>query len=233
MVKQALVYEGKVKKVFTTEDKEFFIQEFNDSGPGVGIINGKGACNNRISAACFEMLEKNGIATHYVKIEGDRDMAVRRLDFMPVEVVCHNAVAGDLCKRLNLPEGDVLPLCIVEFFLRHEALDSPSANKELFRLIPEVTEGDVALLRVKALEVNAMLKPFFEERGLVNAELKLEFGRDSKGEMRLAGEITPDTCRLWDRTTHEKLDKDKFRRDLSGSSEAYIEVLRRVAGRTA
>lgn len=231
MEKLELVYEGKSKRVYTTVTDGVYIQEFKDGGDA-GEIPGKGACNNKISAAAFSLLEKNGVKTHFLKLSGDGEMEVKRLKILPLEVVCRNIAAGSLSKRLGLPEGETLPFCVVEFYLKNDALHAPLVNRDHIKIITKVTEGEVSVLRAMSLEINSVLNSWFESKDLVLVDVKLEFGVDDAGKIRLGDEISPDTCRLWDKTTHEKLDKDRFRRDLGGAGEDYAEVLRRVSGGT-
>ena len=233
MEKKELIYEGKAKKVYTTDQEGVFIQEFKDdatAGDGAkkGTIGDKGICNNKISSVCFQMLEAEGVHTHFIEQLNERDMAVRRLKIMPLEVVCRNIAAGSLSKRLGLPEGEVLPFAVVEFYLKDDALHDPLINQDHIKIATDVTEGEVKVLQAKALEINTLLKKFFEDRDILIVDFKLEFGRDDNNEIRLGDEISPDTCRFWDKNTHEKLDKDRFRRDMGGIEDAYQEVLKRV-----
>ncbi|MFH1538754.1 MAG: phosphoribosylaminoimidazolesuccinocarboxamide synthase [bacterium] len=228
------VCEGKAKEVFATSDKTLMIQCFKDDatagdGDKRGTIESKGVCNNKISSICFEMLEKNGVATHFVKMLNEREMLIHKLDIFPIEVVVRNIAAGSLSGRLGLEEGTVLPFPVVEFYLKNDALHDPMINRDHIRVLTSVTEGDVKVLSTQAKEVNVYLKEFFYSKNLVLVDFKLEFGRDSSKKTRLGDEISPDTCRLWDRDTHEKLDKDRFRRDLGKVEEAYREVLKRVS----
>ena len=233
MEKRELIYEGKAKRIYTTDQDGQFIQEFTDDatagdGPQKGAIPSKGVCNNKISSVCFEMLEKEGVATHFVKQLNDRDMLIRRLRILPLEVVCSNVAAGGMSKRLGLPEGEVLPLSVVEFHLKNDALNDPLINHDHIKVCTNVTEGQVKILQIRTLEINVLLKRFFDARDIVLVDFKLEFGLDGSDKILLGNEISPDTCRLWDKATHEKLDKDRFRRDLGGVESAYKEVLRRV-----
>lgn len=236
MNKKEMIYEGKAKRVYTTDEPNVFIQEFKDdatAGDGAkrGTIADKGIVNNKISTVCFEMLERNGVPTHFIKHLNDRDMLVHKLSILPLEVVCRNIAAGSLSKRLGIPEGEVLPFPVVEFYLKDDALHDPLVNQDHIKIVTSVTEGDVKILKIRALEINALLKKFFEEMNVLLVDFKLEFGRDSANEIRLGDEISPDTCRFWDKTTHEKLDKDRFRRDMGGIEDAYQEMLRRVTSK--
>lgn len=227
------VCEGRAKKVFATSDETLMIQQFTDDaaagdGDEGGTIRSKGVCNNRISSVCFEMLEKNGVSTHFVKLLSEREMLVRKLAVFPIEVIVRNVAAGGLCERLGLAEGTVLPFPVVEFYLKDDALHDPLLNRDHIKVLTSVTEGDVKVLGTQAKETNILLKEFFYSKGLTLVDFRLEFGRDSKKRIRLGDEISPDTCRLWDRGTHEKLDKDRFRRDPGKAEEAYQEVLKKV-----
>ena len=236
MNKNEMIYEGKAKRVYTTDEPDVFIQEFKDdatAGDGAkrGTIADKGIVNNKISSVCFEMLESNGVHTHFIKMLSDRDMAVRKLTIMPLEVVCRNIAAGSLAKRLGIAEGEILPFPVVEFYLKDDALHDPLVNQDHIKIATSVTEGEVKILRTLALEINELLKKFFEDKNVLLVDFKLEFGRDSEKQIRLGDEISPDTCRLWDKATHEKLDKDRFRRDMGGIEDAYQEMLRRVTAK--
>ncbi|MEW5945721.1 MAG: phosphoribosylaminoimidazolesuccinocarboxamide synthase [bacterium] len=232
--KGKLLYEGKAKKVYATSDDDRLIQEFKDDatafdGEKKGTIRSKGVCNNRISSICFQFLERSGVPTHFIEMLGEREMLVRRLNIFPVEVVVRNIAAGSLSKRLGLPEGNALPFSIIEFYLKDDSLHDPLVNLDHIKVLTSVSEGEVKVLETRAKEINVLLKNFFYARNLVLVDFKLEFGKDARNEIRLGDEISPDTCRLWDRDTHEKLDKDRFRRDLGGVEEAYQEVLKRVS----
>lgn len=236
MNKNEMIYEGKAKRVYTTDEPGVFIQEFKDdatAGDGAkrGTIADKGIVNNKISAVCFEMLERNGVPTHYIRTLSDRDMLVRKLTILPLEVVCRNIAAGSLSKRLGLPEGEVLPFPVVEFYLKDDALHDPLVNQDHIKIATTVTEGEVKILRTLALEINELLKKFFEDMNVLLVDFKLEFGSDAEKRIRLGDEISPDTCRFWDKATHEKLDKDRFRRDMGGIEDAYQEMLRRVTAK--
>ena len=228
------VYEGKAKKVYSTSDPAFLIQEFKDDatafdGVKRGTIGSKGICNNRISAICFGMLERHEVPTHFVELLSEREMLIHNLKIFPIEIVVRNVAAGSLCSRLGLKEGLVLPFPIVEFYLKDDKLHDPLINHDHIKILTSVTEGEVKILDSLAKEINHLLKDFFYNCNLILVDFKLEFGCDVSGHIRLGDEISPDTCRLWDRDSHEKLDKDRFRRDLGGVEEAYQEVLRRVS----
>ena len=235
MKKATLAYEETGVKVWTTDDEQYYIREYTDDAPspdgqGVVAIAGKGQANARISIECFAMLEKNGVATHIQDLAGENSLSVQKLVILPMQVRCHNVAAGNLARRVDVPDGQVLPVPLVEFRLKPEALNNPRYNYEHVTVSMDVSDGEVKVVQARAIEINALLKEFFYKRGIVLADCALEFGRDSTREVRLGGDITPDTCRLWDRETHEKLDRDVFRRDLCGDELAYRTVLHRVAG---
>lgn len=232
MEKREKIYEGKAKQLFTTDDKDLLVQYFKDEatafdGKKKGIIEQKGVLNNKISSTIFRMLEAKGIKTHFVKELSDREMLVKRLRIIPVEVVIRNIAAGSLCKRLGVEEGMVLKEPTLEFFLKNDPLGDPMINEYHARVFGWATDAELKQMGEAAFRVNRILSEFFDERGIILVDFKLEFG-EHKGEVLLGDEITPDGCRLWDKTTREKLDKDRFRRDLGKVEEAYQEVLRKV-----
>ena len=232
MNKTTQLYEGKAKKVFLTEDSNLVIQEFKDDATAFnnkkkGTIADKGVVNNSISCKLFTLLEKEGIHTHLVEKLSDRDMLCRHLDIIKVEVVVRNIAAGSLVKRYGFAEGTVLAKPIVEFYLKDDDLDDPLMNESHAVALGVATLEELAVLKNRAEAINAVLKKFFADRKLKLVDFKLEFGRHN-GEILLGDEISPDTCRLWDLETNEKLDKDRFRFDLGGVEDAYSEVQRRV-----
>jgi len=232
MKKTTQLYEGKAKKVFLTEDSNLVIQEFKDDATAFnnkkkGTIADKGVVNNSISCKLFTLLEKEGIHTHLVEKLSDRDMLCRHLDIIKVEVVVRNIAAGSLVKRYGFAEGTVLAKPIVEFYLKDDDLDDPLMNESHAVALGVATLEELAVLKNRAEAINAVLKKFFADRKLKLVDFKLEFGRHN-GEILLGDEISPDTCRLWDLETNEKLDKDRFRFDLGGVEDAYSEVQRRV-----
>ncbi|NTW84140.1 MAG: phosphoribosylaminoimidazolesuccinocarboxamide synthase [Chlorobiaceae bacterium] len=232
MKKTTLLHEGKAKKVFLTEDSDLVIQEFKDDATAFnnkkkGTIADKGVVNNAISCKLFSLLEENGIRTHLVEKLSDRDMLCKRLDIIKVEVVVRNVAAGSLVKRYGFSEGTVLDQPIVEFYLKNDDLDDPLMNESHAVALGVATLEELEVLRSRAVAVNTVLKEFFAGRKLMLVDFKLEFGRYDHGIL-LGDEISPDTCRLWDLETKEKLDKDRFRFDLGGVEDAYSEVQRRV-----
>jgi len=229
-----LLYEGKAKRVYRTDQPDRYLVEFKDEatafdGKKRGTIANKGALNNKISAYFFTLLERAGIPTHYLETWGEREMLVRAAAIIPVEVVARNVVAGSLAKRLGLPEGTQLGQPVVEFYYKRDDLGDPMINCSHVVALGLATREELHRMRELALEVNRVLKEHLEQKGIVLVDFKLEFGRVD-GQMVVADEISPDTCRFWDKVTGEKMDKDRFRRDLGGVTEAYLEVWRRLEG---
>lgn len=230
-----LVYEGKAKRVYSTERPDQVRVEFKDSatafnGQKKAEIPGKGAINAAVSARLFVWLGDHGLATHFIESLDDRNLVVERLNMLSLEVVVRNVVAGSLHTRTGLDEGAPVDLPIIEFYYKNDALGDPLLNDDHIRLLGLASPDLVARLRQEALRINQALQPFFETRDIVLVDFKLEFGWNSAGELKLGDEISPDTCRLWDRSSGEKLDKDRFRRDLGGVEAAYQEIYRRVVG---
>jgi phosphoribosylaminoimidazole-succinocarboxamide synthase len=228
------LYEGKAKIVYATDRPGTVIQYFKDDATAFnalkrGTILGKGVVNNRMSAALFERLGKAGVPTHYLATLSDREMLCRRLDIIKIETIVRNVVAGSLAKRTGLEEGTTIRQPIVELYYKSDPLGDPMLNEDHVRMLGLARPAELAWMRRIALRVNAVLRPFLARRGLLLVDFKLEFGRAGR-RLYLGDEISPDTCRLWDAATREKLDKDRFRRDLGGVEEAYQEVYRRVLG---
>ncbi|MCL4517039.1 MAG: phosphoribosylaminoimidazolesuccinocarboxamide synthase [Firmicutes bacterium] len=226
------LYEGKAKIVYTTSDPDLLVVYYKDdatafNGRKKGTIQEKGVRNASISAAFFEFLAGRGVETHFVKLLSEREMLVKRLEIIPIEVVVRNIAAGSLARRLGLPEGTRLAHTVVEFYYKSDELGDPLINNYHIKAVGLASEEEVASLEVMALSVNDLLREFLAPRKLELVDFKLEFGRHH-GRILLGDEISPDTCRFWDAATGEKLDKDRFRRDLGGVEEAYHEVLRRV-----
>lgn len=232
MEKLELLYEGKAKRVYATADPDFVIQYFKDDATAFnaqkrGTIAGKGAYNNAISARLFTWLGEHGVPTHYVRSLSEREMLVRRLEIVPVEVVVRNIIAGSLAKRLGLEEGRDLPAPIVEHYYKSDALGDPWINPWHVTVLGFASATEIEEIHRWTLRVNELLREFLHARGLLLVDFKLEFGRH-RGQLWLGDEISPDTCRLWDAATREKLDKDRFRFDLGGVEHAYAEVHRRL-----
>lgn len=229
-----LIYEGKAKKIYETSNRNLLIQEFKDDATAFnaqkrGTIAGKGVINNKISAKLFGLLEEKGVPTHFVKLLSDREMLVKRLEIVPVEVTIRNIVAGGMAKMLALDEGIILKSPVLEYHYKSDALGDPLINDYHIRSINLASDKEMEQIKKYSFEVNQVLSNFFDGKGLDLVDFKLEFGRH-RDEILLGDEISPDTCRLWEKGTKIKLDKDRFRRDLGNIEEAYQEVLRRVVG---
>lgn len=227
------LYEGKAKKVFKTSDDALYMVEYKDdatafNGEKRGTIEGKGVINNKVSAMLFGELEKRGIETHLVEFVDDTHQLVKRVEIVPLEVIARNVIAGSLAKRVGRPEGEVLPQPILEFSYKNDDLGDPMINRYHATALGLATDEEIDNIIAQAFKINEILQEVFDKANLVLVDFKLEFGRTPDGKIILADEISPDTCRLWDKDTHEKLDKDRFRRDLGGVEEAYIEVYNRL-----
>lgn len=226
------LYEGKAKKVFLTETPDILIVSYKDSatafnGEKKGSIKGKGEINNRMTNYLFRLLEKEGIPTHYVKELSGRETAVKRVEIVPLEVIIRNVAAGSFSKRLGIAEGTVLKEPTIEFSYKNDALGDPLINSSFARALGLASEEEIDTIKNYAFKINQILKRIFLAAGLKLIDFKIEFGR-YHDKIILADEISPDTCRLWDVTTNEKLDKDRFRRDLGNVEEAYVEVFSRL-----
>lgn len=226
------LYEGKAKKVFLTENPDILIVSYKDSatafnGEKKGSIKGKGEINNRITNYLFRLLDKEGIPTHYVKELSGRETAVKRVEIVPLEVIIRNVAAGSFSKRLGIAEGTVLKEPTIEFSYKNDALGDPLINSSFARALGLASEEEIDTIKNYAFKINQILKRIFLAAGLKLIDFKIEFGRYHE-KIILADEISPDTCRLWDVTTNEKLDKDRFRRDLGNVEEAYVEVFSRL-----
>ncbi len=234
MEKLKQIYEGKAKKLYTTKDRDLVIQEFKDDATAFdatkrGTIVNKGIVNNRLSEKIFLLLAKKGVPTHFVKRLSDRDMLVKRVEIVPLEVTMRNIVAGGMAKLLGLEEGIVLKKPVFEYHYKEDKLHDPLINDYHVRALGIATDKELETITKYSFKINDVLRKFFDSKGLILVDFKLEFGRYKK-KIILADEISPDTCRLWDKRTKEKLDKDRFRRDMGNVEEAYQEVLKRVAG---
>jgi phosphoribosylaminoimidazole-succinocarboxamide synthase len=237
MERRELLYEGKAKRVYRTSDPDLLIQHFKDDATAFnaqkrGTIVDKGVLNNRMSEVLFRFLEEQGVATHFVRRLSDRDMLVRACEIVKIEVVARNIIAGSLAKRLGRVEGESLPEPILEHYYKDDALGDPLINDWHIRFMRLATTQELSAINENALRVNALLREYLDSRGIVLVDMKLEFGR-YHGKILVADEICPDTCRFWDKTTGDKLDKDRFRRDLGGVEEAYQEAARRICGAAA
>ncbi len=227
MEKQIMLYEGKGKKLFATSDENVVIAEFKDdltafNAEKKGTESGKGALNCRISTLLFTLLEKEGIKTHFVKQLNDNEMLCKKVSIIPIEVVTRNIATGSLTKRLGIKEGSILAYPLVEFYYKDDALGDPLINDEHCEILGLVkTRDELEILKTQARKINEILKAFFDKRELKLVDFKLEFGRDNEGNIILADEISPDSCRCWDKNTNQKLDKDRFRQDLGSVKVAY------------
>jgi phosphoribosylaminoimidazole-succinocarboxamide synthase len=228
-----LRYEGKAKRVYATPDPAQYIVEYKDdatafNGVKKAQIAGKGGVNNAITSAIYPRLEAVGIPTHFLRQLSEREQLVKAVSIVPVEVIVRNVAAGGFSKRLDIAEGTPLSRPVVEYCYKSDALGDPLINTDTALALGWATEAQLRRIRELALKVRDFLTPFFAERGVKLIDFKLEFGTLEHGEVVLADEISPDTCRFWDAKTDEKLDKDRFRRDLGGVEDAYSEMLRRV-----
>lgn len=228
----SLIYEGKAKQVYATSDPDIVRMTYKDDatafdGAKKGTISNKGRINNRIACMLFEMLEKEGIPTHLVEKPDDRNVLVRKLEMLPVEVVVRNVVAGSMAKRLGKEEGMELPSPILELYYKNDDLHDPMINDYHALVMGWLTRDQLNTITARTLTINRVLKEFFAKIGIILVDFKLEFGL-FQGQVLLGDEISPDTCRLWDQQSLEKLDKDRFRRDLGQEEEAYQEVVRRI-----
>ena len=235
MEKKEQLYEGKAKKVYATEDPEQLIVSYKDdatafNGQKKGTIAGKGAINNRMSNFLMAMLEKHGVPTHLVQELNERETEVKKVSIVPLEVIIRNISAGSFSKRYGVAEGIVFEEPTLEFSYKNDDLGDPLINRYHALALKLASREELETIQTLAFRVNEVLKAYFLGLGMTLVDFKLEFGRLSDGSIVLADEISPDTCRLWDSKTHEKLDKDRFRRDLGGVEEAYQEVMRRLMG---
>ena len=233
--KREQLYEGKAKKVYATDDPEVVIVSYKDdatafNGLKKGTITGKGAINNRMTNNLMRRLEEKGVPTHYIEELSDRETAVKKVSIVPLEVIVRNISAGSFAKRYGVEEGIVFDEPTFEFSYKNDDLGDPLLNTSHALALKLATKEEIALIRKYTMMVNYLLRGFMKEIGIELVDFKLEFGKTGDGTIVLADEISPDTCRLWDEKTHEKLDKDRFRRDLGGAEEAYEEVMRRLMG---
>ena len=234
-MKKEQLYEGKAKKVYATEDPDLVIVSYKDDATALdglkkGTISGKGAINNRMSNYLMQLLEKEGIPTHFVEELNDRETVVKRVSIVPLEVIVRNVSAGHFAQRYGVEEGIVFDEPTFEFSYKNDDLHDPLLNDSHALALKLATKEEIDTIRAMALKVNEILKAFFLGLNVRLVDFKLEFGRLADGSLVLADEISPDTCRFWDATTGEKLDKDRFRRDLGGIEDAYNEMMRRVFG---
>ena len=233
MEKTVQMYEGKAKKVFATDDKRFCIVSYKDdatafNGQKKGTIMGKGAINNRVTNHLMKLLEKNGIPTHFVEELSDRETVVKKVSIVPLEVIVRNIAAGSLAKRLGLEEGTKMKRTVLEYCYKDDELGDPMVNEYHILAMEYATKEELDLIAQYSLKVNQVLTDYLKDANIELIDFKLEFGKTEDGTIVLADEISPDTCRLWDDKTGEKLDKDRFRRDLGKTEEAYQEVMHRL-----
>jgi len=230
------IYEGKAKKVFSTDDPRLLIVEYKDdatafNGLKKGTISGKGAINNQMSNRMMQLLEEQGIPTHFVEELSERETVVKRVSIVPLEVIIRNISAGSFAKRYGVEEGIVFDEPTIEFSYKNDELGDPLINDRHAIAMKLATREEIDRITELAFEVNSFMRGFFSGIGVDLVDFKLEFGRLPDGSIILADEVSPDTCRFWDSVTHEKLDKDRFRRDLGGVEDAYREIMRRVSGK--
>lgn len=233
MEKLEQLYEGKAKKVFKTDNPDEFIIEYKDdatafNGEKKGSIGGKGIINNKMTAVIFTMLEEQGIKTHFIKLLSDKEQLVKAVTIFPLEVIIRNTAAGSICKRLGLTEGQKLQSPIFEFCYKNDDYGDPVINDYHAIAMKLATKEEIEVIRDTTFQINDILIKYFLNKGINLIDFKIEFGKTSDGQIVLADEISPDTCRFWDVETGEKLDKDRFRRDLGNIEEAYEEMLKRI-----
>ena len=233
MQKLEQIYEGKAKKVYKTDDPELYIVDYKDdatafNGLKKGTIAGKGVINNQMSNRLMQMIEQKGVPTHFVKELSERETLVKKVSIVPLEVIVRNIAAGSFSKRYGVEEGMVFEEPVIEFSYKNDALGDPLLNTDHALALKVATRAEIDTIKSYALKINSILKAFWAECGVTLVDFKLEFGKTTDGSIILADEISPDTCRLWDSATGEKLDKDRFRRDLGGVEEAYAEIMKRL-----
>ena len=235
MEKRELLYEGKAKKVFATDDPQVVLVSYKDdatafNGLKKGIISGKGAINNRVTNYMMELLEKEGVKTHLVRELSNRETLVKKVSIIPLEVIIRNISAGSFSKRYGVEEGIVFSRPTIEFSYKNDDLGDPLINSYHAQALGIATSEEIETVKSMAFKVNDVMKAFFKNLNVDLVDFKLEFGKTADGEIVLADEISPDTCRFWDSETHEKLDKDRFRRDMGNVEDAYKEMMKRILG---
>lgn len=235
MEKKELLYEGKAKKVFATDKPDVLLVSYKDdatafNGLKKGTISGKGGINNRVTNFMMSLLEKEGVPTHFIEELSDRETLVKKVSIVPLEVIIRNISAGSFAKRYGVEEGIVFAEPTIEFSYKNDDLGDPLINSYHALALGLATAEEIETIKSLAFKVNTFLKGFFKKLNIDLVDFKLEFGRLSDGTIVLADEISPDTCRFWDCDTHEKLDKDRFRRDLGGVEDAYQEIMKRILG---
>jgi phosphoribosylaminoimidazole-succinocarboxamide synthase len=235
IVKMDRLYEGKAKKIYATNDPDCVIVDYKDdatafNGEKKGTISGKGVINNKMTNYMFAMLEKEGVPTHLVKEISDRETIVKKVSIVPLEVIVRNVAAGSFSKRMGVEEGAKLLCPILEFSYKNDDLGDPFINDYYALALGIATKEEIDTITKYAFKINEFMVDFFKKLNIDLIDFKIEFGKTSDGTIILADEISPDTCRLWDSTTHEKLDKDRFRRDMGGVEDAYQEIMKRLMG---
>lgn len=236
MEKKEQLYEGKAKKVFATDDANLVIVDYKDdatafNGEKKGTITGKGVINNVMSNHMFRLLEQQGVPTHFVEQLSERETLVKKVSIVPLEVIIRNISAGSFAKRFGVEEGIVFDEPTIEFSYKNDELGDPLMNAYHAIALKAATREEIETIKAMAFKVNEVMKQYFDTLNVILVDFKLEFGKTADGKIVLADEISPDTCRLWDKTTKEKLDKDRFRRDMGGVEEAYQEIMKRVMGK--
>ena len=236
MDKKEQLYEGKAKKVFATDDANLVIVDYKDdatafNGEKKGTITGKGVINNVMSNHMFQLLEQQGVPTHFVEQLSERETLVKKVSIVPLEVIIRNISAGSFAKRFGVEEGIVFDEPTIEFSYKNDELGDPLMNAYHAIALKAATREEIETIKAMAFKVNEVMKQYFDTLNVILVDFKLEFGKTADGKIVLADEISPDTCRLWDKTTKEKLDKDRFRRDMGGVEEAYQEIMKRVMGK--
>lgn len=236
MEKKEQLYEGKAKKVFATDDANLVIVDYKDdatafNGEKKGTITGKGVINNVMSNHMFQLLEQQGVPTHFVEQLSERETLVKKVSIVPLEVIIRNISAGSFAKRFGVEEGIVFDEPTIEFSYKNDELGDPLMNAYHAIALKAATREEIETIKAMAFKVNEVMKQYFDSLNVILVDFKLEFGKTADGKIVLADEISPDTCRLWDKTTKEKLDKDRFRRDMGGVEEAYQEIMKRVMGK--
>lgn len=236
MEKKEQLYEGKAKKVFATNDANLVIVDYKDdatafNGEKKGTITGKGVINNVMSNHMFQLLEQQGVPTHFVEQLSERETLVKKVSIVPLEVIIRNISAGSFAKRFGVEEGIVFDEPTIEFSYKNDELGDPLMNAYHAIALKAATREEIETIKAMAFKVNEVMKQYFDTLNVILVDFKLEFGKTADGKIVLADEISPDTCRLWDKTTKEKLDKDRFRRDMGGVEEAYQEIMKRVMGK--
>ena len=232
MEKRELLYEGKAKKVFKTDDPELYIVSYKDdatafNGVKRGSIVGKGVINNKMTNILFAYLQENGVETHLIQELNDRETLVKNVEIIPLEVIVRNIAAGSFSQKFGIPEGTRLNNPVLEFSYKNDDLGDPMINERQITAIGLASEQEILIVSQGALRINELMQAYFDKRNIILVDFKIEFGK-REGKIILADEVSPDTCRLWDKSTNEKMDKDRFRRDLGGVEEAYEEVFKRI-----